>query len=138
MPRRISRTEFNFLLDATLLMLFVALCTSSVILEFVFPPATQAEGWLLWARSYDQWSRFRFALLATLAAAVVLHVMLHWSWVCGVATSRLRKKRSTAAKSHDDPTRTLWGVGLLIFVLNLVGVTVAIASLTIQSPITSP
>ena len=30
------------------LLLFLALCTLSVILEFIFPVGTQADGWLLW------------------------------------------------------------------------------------------
>jgi len=33
-----------------------------------------------------------------------------------------------------DPSRTLWGVGLLIVIVNLIGAIVAAAALTIQSP----
>jgi hypothetical protein len=131
-----SRTAVNFVLDAVLLMLFVALCILSVILEFVFPVGTQADGWVLWTHDYGAWSRFRFGVLATFAAAIVLHVMLHWSWVCGVVASRMGKKKPGAA--HDDPSRTLWGVGLLIVVVNLIGVMVAAASLTIQAPVSAP
>lgn len=136
--RKLTRTDFNFYLDTALLAVFVALCTCSVIVEFVFPPGPQANGWLLWGRSYVEWSLFRFALLAIIAAGVLLHVMLHWSWVCGVVASRLGHKKTGAAGAHDDPVRTLWGVGLLIAVVNVVGAIVAIASLMIQSPATGP
>ena len=131
--RKLTRTDVNFWLDFLLLVLFLAVCALSVILEFVFPVGPQADGWLLWGRSYGEWSRIRFLFLAIMAAAVILHVMLHWSWVCGVVASRLGSKKSGGV-SQDDPTRTLWGVGLLIVVCNLVGLIVAAAALTIQSP----
>jgi uncharacterized protein DUF4405 len=135
-PRKLTRTDFNFLLDCLLLTLFVALSTCSVIVEFVFPPGVRAEGWLLWGHSYGEWSRFRFGILAVMAGAVVLHVMLHWSWVCGVLASRLgSKKPGAAATAKDDPSRTLWGVGLLILVVNIVGAIVAAAALSIHSPL---
>lgn len=133
MARKLSRTDFNFCLDAVLLTLFVALCACSTIREFVFPPGPEARGWTLWGRSYSDWSRYQFAILATMAAAVLLHVMLHWSWVCGVVRNRLGSKR-TGSVGADDPNRTLWGVGLLIVIVNLIGAIVAVAELTIKSP----
>jgi Domain of unknown function (DUF4405) len=136
-PRKISRTDVNFWLDFALLLLFLAVCTLSVILEFIFPSGPRADSWLLWGSDYAEWSRIRFVLLATMAAAVVLHVMLHWTWVCGVIASRLGAKKSGAA-AHDDPSRTLWGVGMLIVVVNLVGLIVAVAALTIEAPVVTP
>jgi len=136
-PRKLSRTDVNFWLDFVLLLLFLAVCTLSVILEFIFPIGPRADGRLLWGGDYAQWSRICFALLATMAAAVVLHVMLHWTWVCGVVASRLGAKKSGGTQ-HDDPSRTLWGVGLLIVVINVVGLIVAVAALTIEAPVVTP
>ena len=138
MARKLSRTDVNFLLDVLLLLLFVALCICSVILEFVFPAATRAEGWLLWNSSFNEWSRFRFYILASMAAAIVLHVMLHWSWVCGVLSSRLHNGLNRKSSTHDDPNRTLWGVGFLIVIVNLMGAIIAAAALTIQAPTAAP
>jgi hypothetical protein len=88
--------------------------------------------------SYGQRCRFRCLILAVMAAAVLLHVMLHWTWVCGVIASRLGNKKAGAAVAKDDPSRTLWGVALLIFVVNVVGVVVAAAVLSIHAPTTGP
>lgn len=138
MSRKISRTDVNFLLDTVLLLLFVALSISSVILEFVFPVGTEADGWLLWQWSYNEWSRLRFGLLAALALSVLVHVMLHWSWVCGVVASRRGSSHSHRPAARDDPSRTLWGVGLLILIINLAGAIVAAAALMIQAPAIIP
>jgi hypothetical protein len=133
MSRKVSRTEINFLLDLILLLLFVAVCTCAVILQFVFPTEKQ-EGWLLWSRSFSDWSRYQFTLIAAMALAILLHVMLHWSWICGVVTSRFGHKTARKNATNDDPNRTLWGVGLLIVIVNVAGAIVAAAALTIQSP----
>jgi hypothetical protein len=134
MPRKLTRTDINFLLDAILLLFFVALCICSVILEYVFPAGTHADGWTLWKRSFNQWSDYRFRLLSAMALGVLIHVMLHWTWICGVASSRMRGKSSGGPAAHDDPSRTLWGVALLIVIINLAGAIIAVAALTVRAP----
>ena len=126
-----SRTSLNFLLDTLLLVIFAALVFSGVIVRFVFPPASDARGWLLWGLSYDEWSTIQFAIIAIMTLAVLIHVMLHWSWVCGVVTTRLARGNKVKL---DNGTQTLYGVGLLIVILNILGLAIAIAALSIQSP----
>jgi hypothetical protein len=57
--------------------------------------------------------------------------MLHWSWVCNVLASRLARDRRTRI---DDGLQTIYGVGLLIVLLNVIGITLAAAMLTIKGP----
>ena len=56
--------------------------------------------------------------------------MLHWSWVCGVLAARFLRRTEGKKRTVDDGTRTLWGVGLLILLLNVMGVGIAVAVLT--------
>ncbi len=133
--KKISRTWINFWLDCGLLCLFTALCWCAVVVQFVFPPAPDASGWTLWGWDYTQWSSLQFGLLAAFALSVLVHVMLHWSWVCGVLASRLGRRGEDGGKPHwDDGIRTLLGVATLIGVLHVIGIGVAIAVLTIQAP----
>ena len=134
MPQRISRTIVNFWLDCFLLLQFVTLCWSGVVQQFVFPSGQRSSGWELWGWSYTQWGDFHFGVLATLACSVLLHLILHWSWVCGVVRSHTVGKDRTLA-GHADSANTIWGVGLLIVIVNLLGVAIAAAALSIQSPI---
>ncbi|MEY4176881.1 MAG: hypothetical protein RLY70_455 [Planctomycetota bacterium] len=126
-----SRTLVNFLLDAALLVAFVLLVWSSVVVRFVFPPGPSATGWKLWGYDFDQWAGLQFGLVATLLAGVVVHVMLHWSWVCGVLASHLSRDRK---RRVDEGLQTIYGVGLLIAVLATIGVGVGAAVLTIRPP----
>ena len=133
MSKRFTKTGINFCLDVSLLCVFLLLCWCSVVIRYVFPPGGQAEGWTLWGGDYLLWTDVQFVTLCVFAMGILVHVMLHWSWVCGVIVNRLKRDKGSAAKI-DDGTRTLWGVGLLIVILNVLGVGIAAAALTIQGP----
>jgi len=128
---KFSRTMVNFWLDALLAMVFVALSIVAVIVQFVFPPGVGAKGWLLWRMNYGQWCSIQFGLLAFLGVGVVLHVMLHWTWVCSVIAKRLFKSK----EMPDDGIRTVYGVGFLIVLLLTSAICVGLAMMTIQMPL---
>lgn len=128
-----SRTGVNFFVDLGLLVEFVALAWLGVVLRFVFPPGTSAGGWQLWGFGYDDWANLQFGLLSAMALTIVLHVMLHWSWVCGVIANRLSRWTGEPVRP-DDGVRTLYGVATLIAILNLIGALTAAAVLTLRPP----
>lgn len=127
-----SWSDVNLSLDIALLMIFMMLCIAAVIVRFVFPPGPAAKGWTLWGFDYDSWNGIQFGLLAVLAVGILVHVMFHWSWVCNVMASRFFRRRNGKV---DDGLQTIYGVGLLIVLLNVIGITVAAAMLTIKGPV---
>ncbi|MCA9050648.1 MAG: DUF4405 domain-containing protein [Planctomycetaceae bacterium] len=127
---RVSRTLVNFWLDVVLGAAFVLLSVAAVIVQFVFPPGTATKGWFLWGMSYGQWCSIQFALIALLGIGVLVHVMLHWTWVCGVLSKRILNQ----SEIPDDGIRTVYGVGLLIALLLFGAVVVGVAQMTIVSP----
>jgi hypothetical protein len=127
---RWSMTIINFWLDATLMLVLVALGIVSVILQFVFPPGISANGWTLWSLDHTQWTSLQFGLLSVLGVGVLVHVMLHWTWVCGVISRRLLGNDKLPA----DGIRTVYGVGLLIILLMTSAIAVGIATLMIEMP----
>lgn len=127
---RVSRTLINFWLDAGLMVTFVALSLVAVIVQFVFPPGVAAKGWLLWGLNYGQWCSLQFTLLSLLGFGIVVHVMLHWTWVCSVINRKLLHHRDLP----DDGIRTVYGVGLLIVLLLMSATVVGVAMMTIRMP----
>ena len=127
---RFSWTLANFCLDAAMLVVFLGLVFVSTVTRFIFPAATAASGWELWGYSVDDWLSAQFGLLGLLTFGIVVHLMLHWSWVCGVFFKRFRK-----SKLPDDGIRTIYGVGLMILILNVMGLLIGAAALTIKSPL---
>ncbi|MFM8496501.1 MAG: DUF4405 domain-containing protein [Planctomycetia bacterium] len=129
-PRPWTWNDVNFLLDGLLLAVFAALCFAAVVVRFVFPPGPSAKGWMLWGLDYDAWGGIQFGLLALLAGGILVHVMFHWSWVCTVLVTRFLGGKQRI----DEGLQTIYGVGLLIVLLNIVGGAVAAAVLTIKGP----
>ncbi len=125
-----TKARVNFWLDALLAIIFVAVATVSAVLRFVFPLPTTAAGWSLWGFDYNDYSRLHFWLMCVLGAGIVLHVMLHWSWVCGMLT----RGNSTSTLRTDNGTQTLLGVIVLAAALHAIGLTVLAALLTVVKP----
>ena len=128
-----SRTIINLLLDALLLLVVLGIAWTTVVLRFVFPPATAAAGYRLWGWGYDAWFDLLVGLLAVVGIAILVHVMLHWSWVCGVVTRRVL--RWSKSRQLDEGMQTIYGVGFLIVLLTLLGAFCGAAALAIQSPV---
>lgn len=126
-----SRTSLNIILDSGLLVVFTGLVWTSAVVRFIFPPAYESRGWQLWGLGLNEWMNIEFAMLSLLALGVLVHVMLHWSWVCGVIASRFSRGKKGKL---DDGVQTIYGVGLLIVILNILGFAIAAAAVAIQEP----
>jgi hypothetical protein len=99
--------------------------------QFVFPPGTGARGWALWGTDFNQWSSLQYGLICGFGFASTIHIMLHWSWVCGVIARKLLHQRELP----DDGIRTVYGVGLLIVLLLSGATVVGIAMMSIKMPL---
>lgn len=125
------RTLINFWLDFLLLVNLLALGWVSVVTRFIFPPGPAAQGWLLWGWSYDRWCTVQFAVLSVFFFGILLHVMLHWSWVCGIVSVWQSGNRR---EKFDDGLQTIYGVGFMIVLIAVVGIALAAALFSIQRP----
>ncbi len=129
-----SRTVLNFIVDSTLLIVLAAMVWTSIVVRFLFPPASSAADWRLAGWGLDRWVDLQFGLIATFSFLVLIHVMLHWSWVCGVIGGRFLKRKDGKKKLADEGIQTIVGVGFLIVVLNVLGVGIALAAIFIERP----
>ncbi len=128
-----SKAAINFLLDAALFVMYGAVVASTVVVRFVFPSAVETAGWSLWSLDYNTWCNVQAGSIAFFTFGVVIHVILHWGWICGfVATHWPRRDRKPV--QVPDGIRTLYGVGLLITVVTVMGMFLAVAVVMIEAP----
>lgn len=128
-----SRTAINFVLDSCLFVVFVTTLWTSALLQFIFPPATQADGWSLWGVGYDGWHRVQTGCLIVFSLAVLLHLVLHWTWVCGFISGRLTRMLGRPVTTNEA-TRTIYGVATLTTVLLIGGTLLLLGQIRMQNP----
>lgn len=128
-----TKTTINFLLDLILAIVFLTTMTIAAIGRFVFPPGPQGHGWLLLGVDAAAWMRIQFGFLFVFGVLALVHVMLHWSWVCGVVLHRVSQWRGKKVVLNDS-TQTLIGVAILVGILHVIGGVVLAAMLLIEEP----
>lgn len=128
-----SRTALNFLLDTAMLVVFLGLLWIAAVVHLVFPSGSDSEGWSLWGWDRERWLGVHFQVLMVFTVMIVLHLMLHWTWICGVIANRL--SHWWGRNFHlSEGTKTLYGVALLVVLLHILGIAYLTAMLTIVGP----
>lgn len=128
--RRTSMSVVNFWLDATILAALMLMGWEAAVLKFLFPAPTLAAGWSLWGLTYDQWNDIQFATLCVFAFGILVHVMLHWNWVCSVLAAQILRTK----ERPDEGKQTIYGVATLIVLLHVIGVGVIFALFFVRRP----
>lgn len=128
-----SRPAWNFLVDCLSFVAFVALLTSAALVQFAFPAASRAAGYLLWGRGIDFYSRTAGVCLAVFALTILVHLIQHWTWVCNFIAARVARWTSRPL-AVNSAINTVYGVALLIAVFAMVGSVLVAAELSIVAP----
>lgn len=119
-------TIINFWLDVVLAILFMVQAGQFAILHFSFPRGAGAER-RIWGGTPLDWSEALLTTFCVFSLGVVLHVMFHWEWICGVVATRLLRRKAT----KDDGTHTIVGVLVLIFLIHVVIISVLVAKVSL-------
>jgi hypothetical protein len=128
-----SRASVNFLVDCCLLLNFVIVLATTLMLRALFPHPTHADEWTVWGLGYDRWANVQFWAVMSMAAVVLLHLILHWNWVCGFVAGRIARFTGRRAKTVSS-LNTLYGVTLLIVILSTIGAFLLVAQFSVVSP----
>lgn len=123
------RTAINYWLDLLLAATFVIFVWLAAVIRFVFPTGPRAHIHRLWNRTIDEWRALEFGVLCGFAILVVIHVTLHWNWVCSVTNTLVRHR----PPGRDNGSRTLLGVAILIGILHVLAAGLLYARYSLQA-----
>lgn len=99
------KNTLNFLVDVVTLLVMLAMVCTGLVMKYALPPGSGGKGLVLWSLTRHEWGDVHFWLSVAIAALLVLHVLLHWAWVCGTVrrlmglaqpTGRARRFRDNA------------------------------------------
>lgn len=115
------RESLNYVVDALALAAMLALAATGATLKWVLPPGSRGgHGLSLWGLTRHEWGDIHFWIAVALAVLILLHVALHWTWVCAVTPRLLRPRR--AGPIPNARRRNLAGAAfLLLLAAALVG-----------------
>jgi hypothetical protein len=130
--RRVSVSVVNFWIDASILLVLTAIGWITAVLQVAFPAPTAADGWTLWGLTFDQCRDIQFAGLCLFAIGILIHVMMHWNWICSVIATQIVHARGRP----DEGMQTIYGVITLIVLLHLIAAGVIVALLCVRRPST--
>lgn len=130
--RPLSWNIINLALDVLLFLTFALLCWLAALTQFVFPGGATGDSWRLLGADVEYWRDIQFGTLCIFAVGVLVHIMLHWSWVCGVVESRFLTRGTGKKGPNDDGGRTIVGVMLLTATLLIMGIGLGAAAYLMQ------
>ena len=81
-----KRKTLNYVIDLTTAAVMLGLLLTGLLVRFVLPPGS-GSGRSLWGLGRHAWGDVHFWLAAAMGAVVLVHLALHWQWVC-VTTAR--------------------------------------------------
>jgi hypothetical protein len=118
------RSFLNWLIDFALFVSVLGLLLTGLLIEFILPPGSHGDA--VWSLSRHAWGEIHFWFAVTMIVIAVLHVILHWGWVCTVAMKLL--KRTAVAPQRMQ--RHVAGAIVIVLLLLIVGGFLAVAAST--------
>ena len=81
-----KKSTINFIVDFAMLVNLLGLGFTAVIFRYVLPPGTggRGGGWrgeYFWSLGRHEWGDIHFYLAILFIALMVLHILLHWTWI---------------------------------------------------------
>lgn len=116
------KSTLNFIVDLVALLAILVMVATGLVIRYVLPPGTggrHGEGGLaLWGLGRHDWGDVHFWASVALTVLLILHVALHWSWVCSTLKRLLGGNTSESA---GQPRDDIYGVGFFVAVVLLFG-----------------
>jgi hypothetical protein len=129
-----QRNLLNFVIDALTLGVALGLVATGLMMRFILPPGSARQGWIVWGWDRHAWGDVHFWLSMAAIGLVVVHLFLHWPWVCTTIG------RMFTGSGHGAPTRgrrIVGGIAALVLCVGLVGGFMMLASMNVTNSTTA-
>ncbi len=105
----LKRNTENFLIDAVTFLVCFAIFWIGLLIHYVLPPGSgRGHALTLWGMDRHDYGNIHFYLALAMVALIIVHIWLHWSWICSVFSNLL------GAPQLKRIRRVLYGIVLLL------------------------
>jgi len=103
------RSAVNLLIDVITLLVFFAKVWTGCLMHYVLPAGGgRAHTLTLWGMNRHDYGNVHFYLALAMVALIIVHLWLHWPWVCSIMSNLLGAPQPKRFK------RALYGMTLLL------------------------
>ncbi|MBW7905805.1 MAG: DUF4405 domain-containing protein [Phycisphaerae bacterium] len=129
------RNTLNFVTDTVTLLVMLSMIATGLLIRYVLPPGSRGgSGLSLWGWTRHDWGDLHFWLAVSLGALLLVHVALHWSWVCTTVKRFVRPEAPLVCTWR----RNVYGGAFIALLAGLVGGFVWLASANVVRGATEP
>jgi len=125
-----KRNTVNFVVVVVTALVMFGMVATGLVVRFVLPPGSGSRR-ALWGLGRHDWGDLHFWLAIGIGVLVLIHIALHWQWVCATAL-RLFRRGATAPVLVGRASGNLAGLGLLVLIFAIFAGFVWLAQLDVQ------
>lgn len=129
------RSSLNLLIDALATLVMLALIATGLVVRYILPAGSgghgRGGGLVLWGLDRHGWGDVHFWLAVAIGVLMVLHVALHWRWVCTIIREVFR--HGEQAGPVGSQKLNLYGVAFLAAVMLLIGGFLFVARMNVET-----
>jgi hypothetical protein len=94
MGKTMKRNTINLWIDLLTFIVLFAKIWTGLLLHYVLPPGQgRGKSLELWGLNRHEYGTIHFYLAIAMITLVVIHVWLHWSWICNSLASLLKIRK---------------------------------------------
>ena len=127
-----KRTLLNLLVDGATALVVFGLIATGLVIRFALPPGSGSVR-ALWGLGRHDWGDVHFWMAVAAAALLVIHVALHWNWVC-TTVRHLVVRRGSPPCQPSAWARNLYGAGFLVVLIAIFGGFIWLADSSVVPP----
>jgi len=119
----------NFALDSLALLVLLAVLWTRIVAFWIVPaPRAGVAPLGLWGLTHAGWDAVNFWLTMGFAVVILLHLIMHWTWIAQFVHQRVQRRTGLRTVLHSG-TQTIYGVGFMIVIFMVTGGMLAVAAI---------
>lgn len=124
-----TRNTLNLVVDIVTFLALIAVTLTGLLMKFVLPAGSPREGLALFGWDRHVWADVHFWATVALGAVLILHLALHWRWVCAMVGRLTPGPRRTRMPAWE---RNLLGVAWLAIIVGVTAGLIGGAKVLVQ------